>query len=214
MSPYADKVMESLFEQARTVNLITVSGLARGVDQKCHQLSLQGGIPTIAILGGGLRRYLKSSAKKLIEQIVEGGGLVLSEFKLDFKPTNRSFPQRNRLIAGLSDVLFLPEAREGSGSLITANFALQMKKEIFVAPNQLFSANGGGSNQLVSEGKVKLLTHFDQLLGKFDKSLTENREIGEPTVALTPEEKVMLEWVKKYAHQDLSVWSSEVGRDF
>ena len=168
MSPYADKVMEALFQQAQHLNFVTVSGLARGVDQKCHLLSLQYKLPTIAILGGGMRRYLRSSAKKLIETIVENNGLVLSEFKLDFKPTKRSFPQRNRIIAGISDVLFLPEAREGSGSLITANFALEMKKEIFVAPNQLFSSNGLGSNQLIQTKQVQLLTDFQQILKKFD----------------------------------------------
>jgi DNA processing protein len=112
MSPYAGQVMKALFQQFQNINLVTVSGLARGVDQECHQLSLQHNIPTIAILGGGIKRYLQSSAKNLITSIVEKGGLILSEFKLDFKPTKRSFPQRNRIIAGLSDLLFLPEARE------------------------------------------------------------------------------------------------------
>jgi DNA processing protein len=73
MSPYADKVMEALFQQAQHHHLVTVSGLARGVDQKCHQLSLRYHIPTIAILGGGLRRYLRGNARKLIEEIVEKG---------------------------------------------------------------------------------------------------------------------------------------------
>jgi DNA processing protein len=105
----------------------------------------------------------------LIREIVEQGGLVLSEFKLDFEPTRWSFPQRNKIIAGLSDCLFVPEAREGSGSLITVNYALQMKKEVFVAPNQLFSPNGLGTNQLLSQGKVKLLTDFTQILERFGR---------------------------------------------
>jgi DNA processing protein len=167
MSPYAEKILEAFFQETNQLPFTTVSGLARGVDHKCHQLSMQYHIPTIAVLGGGLRRYLKSNAKKLISDIVETGGLVLSEFKLDFQPTTRSFPQRNRLIATLSDVLFLPEAREGSGSLITANFALQMKKDLFIAPNQLFAPNGKGSNQLLSTGKAHLLSNFDQILEKF-----------------------------------------------
>jgi DNA processing protein len=71
MSPYAEKILEAFFQQAHQLPLTTISGLARGVDHKCHQLSLQHNIPTIAILGGGLRRYLKSNAKKLIFHIVE-----------------------------------------------------------------------------------------------------------------------------------------------
>jgi DNA processing protein len=211
MSPYAERVIEALFEQAQGVQLTTVSGMARGVDQKCHQLSLQYGIPTIAILGGGLRWYLHNGGKRIIEKIVAGGGLVVSEFKLDFKPTTRSFPQRNRLIAGVSDVLFLPEARTGSGSLITVNFALQMKKEVYVAPNQLFATNGGGSNQLVSEGKVKLLSDFSQLLGKFTKNLKKKEESIAPAVALTAEEKQLVQRVRQYEGQEFSEWSAEVG---
>jgi DNA processing protein len=207
MSPYAERVMEALFEQAKGITFASISGMARGVDQKCHQLSLTGGIPTIAILGGGLRRYLHTSAQKFIEKIVAGGGLVLSEFKLDFQPTKWSFPLRNRLIAGLSKVLFLPEAREGSGSLITVNCALQMKKEVFVAPNQLFSSNGRGSNQLLAEGKVRLLSDFSQLLVKFDKNLKEKCEVSVPVVDLTDKEKEVVQLVKRYVGQDFSEWN-------
>lgn len=99
MSPYADQVLQSLFAEMKGLDMVTVSGLARGVDQKCHQLSLKHTIPTIAVLGGGMRTYLKKNDKRLIHEIVEAGGLVISEFKLDFVPTTWSFPQRNRLIA-------------------------------------------------------------------------------------------------------------------
>ena len=150
MSEYAEQLLEAFFQQGKEFDLVTVSGMARGVDQKCHQLSLKYGVPTIAVLGGGLKYYFEdcrglkrfSEDSRKIQKIIEGGGLVLSEFKLDFVPTKWSFPQRNRLIAGLSDCLFLPEAREGSGSLITVDFVLQMKKEVWVAPNQLFAFNG------------------------------------------------------------------------
>jgi DNA processing protein len=209
MSPYAERVMEALFQQAKGISFASISGMARGVDQKCHQLSLANEIPTIAVLGGGLRRYLRNGAQKFIEKIVEKGGLVFSEFKLDFQPTKRSFPQRNRLIAGLCQILFLPEARAGSGSLITVNFALQMKKEVFVAPNQLFSPNGAGSNQLLAEGKVKCLHDFHQLFVTFDQHLTEKREISIPIVDLTEKEKEVLYLVKQYTGQDFSEWNTK-----
>jgi DNA processing protein len=208
MSPYAERVMEALFQQAKGISFTTISGMARGVDQKCHQLSLANEIPTIAILGGGLRRYFRNGGQKFIEKIVEGGGLVFSEFQLDFQPTKWSFPQRNRLIAGLSQVLFLPEARTGSGSLITVNFALQMKKEVFVAPNQLFSSNGKGSNQLLAEGKVKFLNDFNQLFMKFDKSLVGKREISVSIVDLTEKEKEVVGLVKHYKGLDFSDWNA------
>jgi DNA processing protein len=209
MSPYAERVMETLFQQAKGISFTTISGMARGVDQKCHQLSLEYGIPTIAILGGGLRRYIRNGGQKFIEKIVQGGGLVLSEFALDFQPTKWSFPQRNRLIAGCSHMLFVPEARVGSGSLITVNFALQMKKEVFVVPNQLFSPNGKGSNQLLAEGKVKLLSDFNQLFVSFEKGKMDEREISVPTITLTDKEQEVVKLVKCYMGQEFSEWNKQ-----
>ncbi|MDR2189945.1 MAG: DNA-protecting protein DprA [Candidatus Peribacteria bacterium] len=213
MSSYAERVMETFFVQAQGIALTTISGMARGVDHKCHQLSLHYGIPTIAVLGGGLRWYLRSSAKSFIEKIVAEGGLVLSEFKLDFEPTTWSFPQRNRLIAGLSEVLFLPEARAGSGSLITVDFALQMHREVFVAPNQLFSVNGGGSNQLLAEGKATLLSNFEQLLSKFQKNLTPSVSIPSIPDNLTSTEQELFSLVRKFSGKHLSEWEVS-SRDF
>ncbi|MDR2540230.1 MAG: DNA-processing protein DprA [Candidatus Peribacteria bacterium] len=219
MSPYADQIMEAFFQQTKNADIVTVSGLANGVDHKCHQLSLQYQFPTIAILGGGLRHYLKSYKRNLIHSIVENGGLVISEFKLDFVPTTRSFPQRNRLIAGLSDLLFLPEAREGSGSLITADFALQMNKEIFVVPNQLFSPNGKGSNALLSTGKVKMLNNFDQILQHFKKKdgSSHNPQIAEERFIeknLSPTEQQVLQRIKQFPNQELSLRSTKVRKEF
>ena len=136
---------------------------------------------------------------------------MLSEFKLDFEPTTWSFPQRNRIIAGLSDYLFLPEAKEGSGSLITVDFALKMKKKVFVAPNQLFSANGGGSNHLISQGKVSLLTDFEQLLGAFVPKVREKSVVLND---LTPRERELVDLIAAHPEQEFSAWISQVVWDF
>ena len=114
MSVYGEKVVETLLDHAREYDLVTISGMAEGVDQLCHSRSLQHSLPTIAVLGGGLGRYSKRPERSFITEIVESGGLVLSEFRLGDQPTNYSFPQRNRIIAGLSDVIFLPEAGKKS----------------------------------------------------------------------------------------------------
>ncbi|PID35014.1 MAG: hypothetical protein CR971_00255 [candidate division SR1 bacterium] len=154
-TPYADQVLQKLFEKVQQYNLVTISGLARGVDALCHKYSIQNNIPTIAVLGGGLKRYVESRSRAQIESIISNGGLVLSEFKLDLEPNKYTFPQRNRLIAGLSDVMFLPEANEKSGSLITANYALQYQIPICVAPNTLFQDTSKGTNNLLIQGKAK-----------------------------------------------------------
>lgn len=168
MSGYGKKVLETLFDSARAYDVVTISGLAEGVDQLCHQLSCHHHIPTVAVLGWGMGYYSKRPERKLIQQIVANGGLVLSEYKLGEKPTHYTFPQRNRLIAWLADLLFLPEAGAKSGSLITVDCAIAMKKPIYATPNTIFAPTSAGILQLMERGWVKpiydlskfLSTHF------------------------------------------------------
>lgn len=173
-SDYGLQIMDAFFATANHYHLITISGFARGIDQKAHQLSLTHKIPTIAILWGGFEHYLKSRDRELLAQIVAEGGLVLSEFKLWFEPTKWSFPQRNKLIAGLSDVLFLPEAREKSWSLITAEFAYNMHKPIFSVPAPLFSPQSAGIFRKMNEKKIQLITDFDTCLSRYFSPHEEN----------------------------------------
>lgn len=217
MSQYANQVMQALFTQIWNTNIVTVSWMARGVDHLCHQLSIGYHLPTIAILGWGLRYYWNSSARSFMEQIIQNGWLILSEFKLDFKPTAWSFPQRNRLIAGLSDALFLPEAREGSGSLITADFAYQQHKPIFVVPNPIFSENGIWSNHLVTSWKANLLSDFSPILKLFgiqQESETVENQISTSISNLSDEEKSLLKIVSQHRDEDFSQRLNEISTDF
>jgi len=111
---YGIQVLHKLFQEAGRHELVTVSGMADGIDQLCHHLSMQHGIPTIAVLGGGIQHYLDHPARHMIHQIIENGGLVLSEYPAGMKPEKYTFPARNRIIAGLADVLFVPEAGKKS----------------------------------------------------------------------------------------------------
>lgn len=166
-SEYGIQVLELFFEKASEYQLVSVSGFAKGIDQKAHQLSLHHHLPTIAVLGWGFQHYLSSSDRYFLDQIVDQGGLVLSEFKLWFEPTKWSFPQRNKLIAGLSEILFLPEAREKSWSLITAEFAHRMKKPVFSVPAPLFAPQSAGVFAKMNEKKLQLITDFDACLGRY-----------------------------------------------
>lgn len=221
MSKYANQVMQALFTQIWNSNIVTVSWMARGVDHLCHQLSIGYHLPTIAILGWGLRYYRNSSARSFMEQIIQNGWLILSEFKLDFKPTAWSFPQRNRLIAGLSDALFLPEAREWSWSLITADFAYQQHRPIFVVPNLIFSENGVWSNHLVTFWKASLLSDFSPILKLFGidnwkeeiKSDCQYDNLSS-LECLTQEEKNLLKIVSQHHNQDFSQWMGEISSDY
>ena len=133
--------MEELFRVLPQYDIVTISGLAPGVDTMCHEMSILANIPTIAVLGGGLQYFLKSGNREFIHKIVDNGGLVLSEFDLDKQPERYTFPQRNRIVAGLSECVFLPEAGEKSGSLITADFARQVHKPVYGVPSSIFSSS-------------------------------------------------------------------------
>jgi DNA processing protein len=221
MSQYANQVMQALFTQIWNSNVVTVSWMARGVDHLCHQLSIGYHLPTIAILGWWLRYYRNSSARSFMEQIIQNGWLILSEFKMDFKPTAWSFPQRNRLIAGLADAVFLPEAREWSWSLITADFAYQQHKPIFVVPNPIFSENWIWSNNLVTSWKANLLSDFSPILKLFgidswkEKIIQSCQDNSLSSFdAITSEKKDLLKIVSHHHDEDFSQWMSEISSDF
>lgn len=196
MSNYGKKVLETLFASAGDHDFVTISGMAEGVDQLCHQLSHEHDIPTIAVLGWGLGRYMKRSAATLIKQIVAAGGLVISEYKLWEQPTQYTFPQRNRLIAGLADVLFLPEAGEKSWSLITVDCAIAMKKSVYATPNTIFAPTSAGILQLMETWSVKAI--FD--LPKFLASHFTSKQISsrpKTTIPLTDQEQSLVSWLSR-----------------
>jgi len=177
MSDYAVQVLRKLFDGASNYDMVTISWMADGVDQLCHDLSIENWIRTIAVLGWWLKRQLDTPKRNWIEKIVSAWWLVLSEYKLDMEPTDYSFPQRNRIIAWLCDVLFLPEAGEKSGSLITADFALQMGKQVCGVPNSIFSSNSDGLNKLISSGQINVVVNMEEFLSKhFKKKNMENQK--------------------------------------
>ncbi len=199
-SSYSIQILEKLFEKLQwTKNLAIVSGLAPGVDNLAHKLSIQAWLPTIAVLGGGFDYFFQNKTKD-INQIVANNGLVLSEFKLFQKPEKYTFPQRNRIIAGLADVIFVPEAGEKSGSLITVDFGLKMKKEIWWAPNNIFATTSKGLNQYISEGKVKAISDIDWFVNYLNQKLDlfENSSITTAQINLTDKEKNILEHIKNW----------------
>lgn len=208
---YANKVLEKLFGIARKYNIVTVSGLADGVDQLCHSYSIQEWIPTIAILWTWIWRYLKSSNRSLLEKIVENWWLILSEYKLFSGPTSYSFPQRNRLIAWLADVLFLPEAGEQSGSLITANFAFDMHKPTYGVPNNIFSSSSEWLNKLIWEWKIQMTTDFEQMMKKHFKNNLDKKENINENKNLNDIEKKLLWIITEKNWSDLNDLTSDSG---
>lgn len=150
-SPYGVSVTESFVSELAKNGVVTASGLAYGIDSIVAKTSLKENCKTIAVLGSGLRNIYPSSNAGLAKKIVEAGGLVMSEYFPGIGPTKYTFPERNRLISGISRGTLVIEAGEKSGSLITANFAIEQAKELFVVPGNINSINSKGSNLLIDE---------------------------------------------------------------
>lgn len=128
---------------------VIASGLARGIDGAAHKAALKTG--TIAVLAGGIDQVYPSEHQKLYDQIKEQG-VILSEMPLGAPPTPQLFPRRNRIISGLSKAIIIAEAAKNSGSLITANYALEQGKEIFVVPGHPSDPRSEGGHRLIQEG--------------------------------------------------------------
>jgi DNA processing protein len=140
-----------------------VSGLARGIDTAAHQGALDGAGYTVAVLGCGIDRIYPPENSLLFHRMLDQGGGILSEYPPGTPPLAGHFPGRNRIISGLSRGVAVIEAAEESGSLITADFALEQGREVFAVPGPVFSENSRGVNRLLKDG-ARLVTDAGDIL--------------------------------------------------
>ena len=138
---------------------VIVSGMAKGIDGICHMSSLEKGY-SVAVLGNGLDICYPIENKQIYNKLIEKG-CIISEFPPYSQPNKKNFPQRNRIISGLSFATVIIEAGEGSGSLITANLALSQNRDIYCVPNYI-DTGYNGTNQLIKEGAA-VITDIDLL---------------------------------------------------
>jgi DNA processing protein len=143
-----------------------VSGMARGIDTYAHKGALKNGGRTIAVMGSGFHNIYPQENKGLAEEIA-GCGAVISEFPMDTKPLKQNFPQRNRVISGLSLGVLVVEAARNSGALITADFALEQGREVFALPGKIDSNTSFGTNRLIKQG-AKLVSDTEDILEEFN----------------------------------------------
>lgn len=154
---FARKIGYSLGRQGVEV----ISGLARGIDSYGHEGALEGNGRTFAVLGCGVNCCYPRSAEKLYDRILKQGG-ILSEYPPDTKPLPCLFPARNRIISALSDMVIVVEAKEKSGSLITADFALEQGKDVYAVPGRITDALSTGCNNLIRQG-AGIITSVEEL---------------------------------------------------
>lgn len=161
-SPYGAQVARMLGRELAAAGLLVVSGLARGIDGEAHRGALESGAPTVGVLGCGIDRDYPAVNAPLSRRM-EDGGLVVSEYEPGVEPAPWRFPARNRIIAGLCEAVVVVEARERSGALITADFALEEGREVFAVPGEITSALSVGSNALLKLGAAPLTAAADVL---------------------------------------------------
>jgi DNA processing protein len=161
-SPYGAQVARMLGRELAAAGLVVVSGLARGIDGEAHRGSLEADGITVAVLGCGIDRDYPASNAQLSRRI-EDKGLVVSEYEPGVEPAPWRFPARNRIIAGLSEAVVVVEARERSGALITADFALEEGREVFAVPGEITSSLSAGTNALLKLGAAPLTATEDVL---------------------------------------------------
>lgn len=164
MTPYGRRVVETFVPVLVRAYLTTVSGLAIGVDAAVAEETMKAGGKTIAVLGNGLANIYPQTNKDLSDEILRNGGLLLSEFPLEFPPDKYTFPARNRIIAGLSEGTLVCEAPEQSGSVITADLALDYNREVFAVPGPIFEPNYAGCHALIKKGQAHLVTTPEDVL--------------------------------------------------
>jgi len=162
-SPYGAQVARTLAREVAAAGVVIVSGLARGIDAEAHRGALDAGGVTVAVLGCGVDRDYPAANAELARRIMESGGLIVSEYEPGVEPAPWRFPARNRIIAGLCASTLVVEARERSGALITADFALEAGRDVLAVPGEITSALSAGTNALLRLGAVPVTGAGDVL---------------------------------------------------
>jgi DNA processing protein len=159
---YGRQAAEQVASELAQAGVTVVSGLARGIDTVAHRAAVAAGGRTIAVLGSGVDIIYPSENRNLAEQIIESGAVV-SEFVPGTKPDAQNFPARNRIVSGMSLGTVIIEAPARSGALITASFAADQGREVFVIPGNVYSPASEGTNALLRDG-ARLVRHGGDVL--------------------------------------------------
>jgi DNA processing protein len=160
---YGKEVCDSLIRPLAKAHVPIISGLASGIDTVAHRACLAENGYTVAVLGSGLARNVlyPSSNKRLADEIIAGGGAVVSEYPPYMKAAQWTFPQRNRIIAGLSSAVLVVEARQKSGTRITAGYALEYGRDVLAVPGSIFSTTSQTPHDLIKDGATPVTSADD-----------------------------------------------------
>lgn len=163
---YGEIVAKNLSYQIAKNNIVTISGLARGIDSIAHTETLKAKGKTIAVIGSSIDNIYPTENIELANEIVKSGGVIVSEYVIGTKAQKMNFPARNRIISGISNGVVVIEAKKKSGTMITVDFALEQGKEVFAIPGNILSQNSEGTNELIKQG-AKLVSNVQDIFDEF-----------------------------------------------
>lgn len=176
---YGKTVSYKLSYDSALKGIVIISGMARGIDTCAHKGALDAKGITVAVMGSGFKYIYPAENKKLMCEIAERG-CVISEYLPDVKPFSSNFPERNRIISGLSKNTLVVEAGIKSGALITAEFALEQGRDVFAVPGNIFSPYSNGTNKLIKDG-AKIITDIEDIFEEYEikNKITINFELDD-----------------------------------
>ncbi|MBP9663057.1 MAG: DNA-processing protein DprA [Pyrinomonadaceae bacterium] len=169
-STYGENAAEMLSRDLASRGITIVSGLARGIDSAAHRGAIRGRGRTIGVMGTGLDRYYPRENTKLVQEILDTGGCIVTQFPLGTPPLAEHFPFRNRIISGLSYGVLIVEASERSGSLITARLATEQGRDVMAVPGNITSGNSFGTNYLIKSG-AKLVQQWQDVVAELPSEI-------------------------------------------
>jgi DNA processing protein len=181
-STYGLSTAEKFAHDLSSHHVTIVSGMARGIDTAAHRGALKARGRTIGILGCGIDITYPAENRRLYAEIAESGVLI-SEFPMGTEPRPENFPRRNRIISGISSGVLVVEATENSGSLITAQYALDQGRDVFAVPGNICYGNSRGTNRLIKQG-AKLVERIEDILEELPPG-QQTGEIRQPDIKIT-----------------------------
>ncbi len=192
-SPYGSGIAEMLSRDLAVRRLLIVSGMARGIDSCAHRGALAARMPTVAVWGTGIDVVYPKENKKLAEEILAGGGAIVTENPMGTFPAPQNFPRRNRILSGLSVAVLVVEASENSGTRVTARCAAEQNRDLFAVPGNVTSKNSWTPNTLIKQG-AKLVATWEDIWEDLPSQIKLELEaeapaesISETTASLLPD---------------------------
>ena len=192
-STYGKEAARELASGLAASGVTVVSGLARGIDAVAHKAALDAGGRTIAVLGSGVDNIYPPEHRPLAEAIGRAGAVV-SDYPLGTRPDSANFPPRNRIISGLAKGVVIVEAGQGSGALITADFAAEQGRDVFGVPGSIFNQNARGTNRLLQQG-AKLVTGVSDILEELNFAMVAEQQAARIVLPVDATEQQLLTYL-------------------